>query len=118
MFHREVSGFFTESITNRMQHTQLNLLDTDALRFETIENCPICGSIGCDPSFTIKKFGYKFIWNQCRNCGVAYQNPRLNKESLNQLYQSKNFWEGKELTDSSLKILGYEDYLSDEEMRL
>lgn len=101
-----------------MDKIQLHKLDPTSLSFETIENCPVCNSEQSISSYTLNKFGYTFQWNQCCRCGVAYQNPRLTQESLNALYNSSNFWKGSEMVNTSSKILGYDNYLADEEMRM
>jgi ubiquinone/menaquinone biosynthesis C-methylase UbiE len=101
-----------------MDKNQLHKLDRASLSFETIENCPVCTSGQSVSSYTLNKFGCTFQWNQCCGCGVTYQNPRLTKESLNTLYNSANFWKGSEIANSSSRILGYDDYLADEEMRM
>jgi len=93
-------------------------LNSNDFQFEGISVCPICKSSVSELLYEKEKFGAVFSWRQCAQCGGAYQNPRLSRESLSKIYGSINFWKGREIMDHSLHIAGYEDYIAENRFRI
>ncbi|MBF0480618.1 MAG: class I SAM-dependent methyltransferase [Desulfovibrionaceae bacterium] len=103
---------------NTENDSSLSILDQRPdFAFHNIKFCPFCGDSKKKESNSFKKLGHTFCWEECVNCGLIYQNPRLTKESLSLLYQSANFWRGVAV-DEKERILGYDNYLADEEIRI
>ncbi len=60
---------------------------------------------------TVNGFSTEFTFVQCEGCGLVFLNPRPSLASLDQLYNSKEYFQGKD------KAIGYFDYLSEESFR-
>lgn len=57
-----------------------------------IIKCNLCKSSYSDTELWAKKDGINIV--KCKNCGLVYSNPRLNKEALDRYYSEQYFKEG------------------------
>jgi SAM-dependent methyltransferase len=81
-----------------------------ALQFESTA-CPVCGhdQIGKRLEKTFQGIFVKY--GQCTRCKTLYTNPRLTVDSLQRLYNSKQFFEGKQENLNYYSFLSGEHYL-------
>ena len=82
-----------------------------AIEFEAT-NCPVCGSGKSRPRYTKCVHGYRMNYVVCSRCDSLYANPRATEESLQNIYSSWNFFEGKEKNINYYSFLEGEPYLS------
>lgn len=54
-----------------------------------VTRCPVCLSDGRRPFESAQDSGYTLKYSICRHCGLVYQNPRLDPESLSSLYEAE-----------------------------
>jgi SAM-dependent methyltransferase len=80
------------------------------LEFEPAD-CPVCGSTGwVEPRLKVVQ-GIDVHYGICRECATLYLNPRLTEDSLQTLYDSEEFFEGKEENLNYWSFLAGEEYL-------
>lgn len=54
-----------------------------------VTRCPLCLNDGSRYFESAQDSGYTLKYSICRHCGLVYQNPRLDPESLSSLYQAE-----------------------------
>lgn len=91
-------------------------LNQNFLKFNDVY-CDLCGSnetlLWHSVYFLEKKFQYVL----CLNCGLIYQNPSLDKESLFHIYDTIEYWNHKESGRKDSYMLNYFSYLSEKNQR-
>lgn len=65
--------------------------------------CAVCGSRDCLPLWT--KEGARYV--RCRQCTLVYENPRLDRAELKELYSRSDYFVR---ADPAAVVVGYEDY--------
>lgn len=90
-------------------------IDLSKLRF--IERvCDLCKEKERVPVCSVYFLGIKFYFVRCASCGLVYQNPALDKEGLNQIYETLEYWNHKKSRDSTM--LNYYSYLEEKTLRI
>lgn len=91
-------------------------LDQQTLNF--IEHsCDLCGSKNSKLLRSVFFLGSKFTFVRCLDCGLVYQNPMLDKESLKAIYETEEYWEHKHKSNTNSIMLNYYSYLEDTDIR-
>jgi 2-polyprenyl-3-methyl-5-hydroxy-6-metoxy-1,4-benzoquinol methylase len=64
------------------------------LRFaDKYRACPVCDSSSdLVPSFELALHGRTIHWDHCGRCGLTFQNPRLDVETIKSIYASDAYW--------------------------
>lgn len=102
---------------NEKLHEQM-LYSLDKLKLNFAANiCDLCGSEETRPVCSVVFLGNKFSFVRCAKCGLIYQNPVLEQESLNHIYDSLEYWEHKHTENSDPTMLNYYSYLDDADLR-
>jgi SAM-dependent methyltransferase len=73
--------------------------------------CPVCGATTVGKRLTKTVQGIEAHYAYCTVCNTLYTNPRLTVESLERLYGSQEFFEGKEDNLNYYSFLSGETYL-------
>lgn len=95
-----------------------NFGDLDVYSLKFINRvCDFCGNKKELPVYSVPFLGLKFSFMRCLSCGLIYQNPVLDKESLKNIYESLEYWEGKLKTSAKYSMLNYYQYLEEKDMR-
>ena len=81
-----------------------------ALEFEPTV-CPVCGATEVGKRLTKTVQGIEVHYGFCSNCRTLYTNPRLTVDSLQELYDSEEFFEGGENNLNYYSFLSGEQYL-------
>lgn len=93
----------------------LNLVSLLSADFNDSEKvlCNLCQKDETRPYCvkTTNGFPHQFNFVECIHCELIYLNPRPSIASLNKLYSSREYFQGKE------KAIGYFDYLGEESFR-
>lgn len=82
-----------------------------ALEFEPT-TCPVCGADRPRPRYRKRIRGYLMSYVSCGSCSSLYANPRATEESLRSIYNSWNFFEGKQDNINYYSFLEGEPYLT------
>jgi len=64
----------------------------ELLFIDTRQDCPLCLSSHIESAFNLEAFGKILHWDHCLDCGLTFQNPRLDSRSLAQIYNSNEYW--------------------------
>ncbi|RYP88013.1 class I SAM-dependent methyltransferase [Nocardioides guangzhouensis] len=80
------------------------------LEFEPT-SCPVCGATGVTKPFEKDFQGHRLRFATCTSCGTLYQNPRMTVDSLRTIYDSEEFFEGREKNVNYYSFLSGETYL-------
>lgn len=97
-------------------NTIFSNLDLSQLTFVS-RNCDLCGNRDGELLYSVPYLGRKFNFVHCPNCGLVYQNPILDRESLKYLYNTQQYWEHKGQGLNTSVMLNYYAYLEEEELR-
>jgi hypothetical protein len=81
-----------------------------ALQFEAVL-CPVCGSNDVGKRLHKTTHGVRLNFAACTNCATLYANPRLTANSLRTLYDSEEFFEGRQDNLNYYSFLSGEHYL-------
>ena len=81
-----------------------------ALEFEPT-GCPVCGGSALRKPFGKQFQGTRLRFGTCADCATLYQNPRMTVESLRRIYDSEEFFEGREKNVNYYSFLSGEEYL-------
>lgn len=79
--------------------------------------CDLCENKEGIAVYSVPFLGHNFSFVRCSNCGLIYQNPILNKESLGKIYESLEYWEHKQKNGAKSDMLNYYQYLEEENIR-
>jgi len=80
------------------------------LEFEPT-TCPVCGASKVRSPMEKPFRGHVLHFATCERCSTLYQNPRLTVDSLQALYDSEEFFEGRERNVNYYSFLSGESYL-------
>jgi SAM-dependent methyltransferase len=80
------------------------------LEFEPT-SCPVCGSSKIRKPFQKMFQGVELHFGTCEKCATLYQNPRMTVDSLRGIYDSEEFFEGREKNVNYYSFLSGETYL-------
>ena len=80
------------------------------LAFEAT-TCPVCGADGVSRRLDKTVQDVELHFGTCSNCATLYQNPRLTVDSLRRLYDSEEFFEGRQNNLNYYSFLSGERYL-------
>ncbi len=75
-------------------------------------NCPVCQAKEFRPKFEKRIRERLMRYVICRSCDTLYANPRATRQSLQQIYASREFFEGGEDNINYYSFLAGEPYLS------
>lgn len=81
-----------------------------ALEFEPT-SCPVCGGTEVRKPFHKDFQGVRLHFATCTGCETLYQNPRMTVDSLRTIYDSEEFFEGREKNVNYYSFLSGEHYL-------
>ncbi len=81
-----------------------------AVEFEEIA-CPVCGDDSTSKVLSKRMQGIDLRFVVCAQCETLYANPRMTRSSLNTVYDSEEFFEGRENNINYYSFLAGEDYL-------
>ena len=73
--------------------------------------CPVCGGTGVGRRLEKTFQDVKLHFGVCTDCATLYQNPRLTVDSLRTLYNSEEFFEGRQNNLNYYSFLSGERYL-------
>jgi SAM-dependent methyltransferase len=73
--------------------------------------CPVCGSAEVGKRLEKSVHGIDLRFAHCVRCGTLYANPRATVDSLRNIYDSEEFFEGREGNINYYSFLGGEEYL-------
>ena len=73
--------------------------------------CPVCGGTEVSKPFTKEFQGERLHFGTCTSCATLYQNPRMTVDSLRTIYDSEEFFEGREKNVNYYSFLSGEEYL-------
>ena len=80
--------------------------------------CDLCGNEDSQSLYSVPFLGLKFCFVRCPACGLVYQNPILDKESLKNIYETQEYWEHRQKDSATnATMLNYYAYLEEKEMR-
>lgn len=99
-----------------MEH-KFSKLDLNKLKFSTCV-CDLCGSSTSEKKLSVSFLNYEFQFVKCLECGLIYQNPSLERESLNHIYDSLDYWDHKNSDHTGIDMLNYYSYFSENAIRL
>lgn len=87
--------------------------------FHTVEvtRCYACDSDQLEQTYSRRFFERDFHWCTCQECGLVFQNPKLTRESLDAIYNSKLYWQSDARTSDGRR-LGYNQYEKDDALRM
>ena len=88
------------------------------LTFVPVGVCYVCGETRHVPAFIRESYGYQFHWVRCASCHLLYQDPKLSRESLNDVYNSPIYWQHDGQRTGESQRLGYQDYTAGDSYRL
>lgn len=89
---------------------KFSTLDPSQLKF--VERaCDLCGNKERQAVYSVPFLGLKFHFVRCPACGLVYQDPVLDKESLNSIYETLEYWEHKHKRSGSSAMLNYYSYV-------
>ncbi len=72
------------------------------LRFAPkVSVCLACGSSELHPAFSLKLSDMPISWDSCRRCGLTFQNPRIEKDCMGEIYASETYWGKSNASGSS-----------------
>jgi len=80
------------------------------LEFEPT-SCPVCGADAVRKPFEKDFQGHTLRFATCAACQTLYQNPRMTVDSLRTIYDSEEFFEGREKNVNYYSFLSGETYL-------
>lgn len=80
------------------------------LEFEPT-TCPVCGANEVSKPLTKPFQGNLLHFATCARCSTLYQNPRMTVDSLRSIYDSQEFFEGREDNVNYYSFLSGESYL-------
>lgn len=81
-----------------------------SLEFEPT-TCPVCAATGVRGQFEKDFQGHRLRFGACEECRTLYQNPRMTVDSLQTIYDSEEFFEGRERNVNYYSFLSGETYL-------
>ena len=81
-----------------------------SLEFEPTD-CPVCDGTEVRDPFHKDFQGVRLRFATCTRCQTLYQDPRMTVESLRTIYDSKEFFEGREKNVNYYSFLSGEEYL-------
>ncbi len=94
----------------------MNFSSLDSSKLKFIECvCDLCGNKESQVIYSVYFLGLKFCFVRCCVCGLVYQSPVLDKESLKNIYETLEYWEHKGSANSTM--LNYYSYFEEEDMR-
>jgi SAM-dependent methyltransferase len=73
--------------------------------------CPVCGETTVRKPFVKDFQGESLHFGTCTRCATLYQNPRMTVDSLRSIYDSEEFFEGREKNVNYYSFLSGERYL-------
>jgi SAM-dependent methyltransferase len=73
--------------------------------------CPVCGHTAIRRPLRKQFQGNTLHFGTCTNCDTLYMNPRMTVDSLRQVYDSEEFYEGRENNLNYYSFLDGERYL-------
>lgn len=82
-----------------------------------VDRCYVCEGRELSRVYTREFFEREFHWSRCDNCGLVFQNPKLTRESLSAIYNSKLYWQDDQRTDDGRRM-GYNQYEKGDAQRL
>ena len=82
----------------------------ETLEFEPTA-CPVCGATKVRKPFEKQFQGTTLHFGTCTSCATLYQNPRMTVDSLRTIYDSEEFFEGREKNVNYYSFLSGEEYL-------
>lgn len=88
----------------------LRFAPLEALEFEPTA-CPVCGGSRIRKPFEKSFQGFRLHFGTCQECSTLYQNPRMTVDSLRTIYDSEEFFEGREKNVNYYSFLSGEAYL-------
>lgn len=91
-------------------------LRTSELKFVK-RTCDLCGSNETEPVYSVSFLGLEFSFVRCPVCNLVYQNPVLDKESLERIYETLDYWDHRHKSSNDSTMLNYYSYLGEEEIR-
>ncbi|MDD2689717.1 MAG: class I SAM-dependent methyltransferase [Candidatus Omnitrophica bacterium] len=91
-------------------------LRTSELKFVK-RACDLCGSKEAEPVYSVSFLGLKFSFVRCPACSLVYQNPVLDKESLERIYETLEYWDHRHKVSAESTMLNYYSYLGEKEIR-
>jgi SAM-dependent methyltransferase len=80
------------------------------LEFEPT-TCPVCGASAVRDPLEKEFQGFTLQFGTCVGCSTLYQNPRMTVDSLRTMYDSEEFFEGREKNVNYYSFLSGETYL-------
>ncbi len=95
---------------------KFNPLDLSKLKF-VVKRCDLCGSRESKPLYSVPFLGKEFCFVRCLSCGLVYQDPVLDKESLEHLYETLEYWSHKTKGPTDSTMLNYYSYLGEKDIR-
>lgn len=63
--------------------------------------------------YSVSFLGREFRFVRCLACGLVYQNPLLDRESRNHIYETTEYWEHKKVESQDQAMLNYYSYLEE-----
>lgn len=76
--------------------------------------CPLCHSPAINQEFFLEYKATKIFYFSCQNCGLVFQNPRLDEKSIHAIYQSQEYWGEGGSSDNS----AYSNYFQADHLRV
>jgi SAM-dependent methyltransferase len=74
-------------------------------------SCPVCAATTVSKPFEKDFQGHRLRFATCTKCQTLYQNPRMTVDSLRTIYDSEEFFEGREKNVNYYSFLSGETYL-------
>ncbi|MDN5855625.1 MAG: class I SAM-dependent methyltransferase [Actinomycetia bacterium] len=81
-----------------------------SVEFESVA-CPVCGGDSTSKELHKTVQGIELRFVVCAHCETLYANPRMTKDSLHTVYDSEEFFEGRENNINYYSFLAGEHYL-------
>jgi len=108
----EGTALATEAAINqgRAEEGALRFGRLGAVEFEPT-TCPVCGGADVDKRLEKTVHGIHVRFGLCTNCTTLYANPRATVASLRNIYDSEEFFEGREDNVNYYSFLSGEQYL-------
>ncbi|MBI3929439.1 MAG: class I SAM-dependent methyltransferase [Armatimonadetes bacterium] len=88
-----------------------------AIEFQHVCECYVCAGTETEAAFERSFFGRIFSWVRCRGCGMVYQQPKIRRSSLHQIYNSDTYWKLGSSSSQGQRV-GYDNYVLGEPYRL
>lgn len=97
---------------------QKDLVELNPLKLNFVKRvCGLCNSDQNVPLYSVKFLNSRFYFVRCKNCGLVYQNPNLDKPSLEHIYETIEYWEHKHASTNDSDMLNYYSYFDDSKIR-